>query len=465
MTETIINDNPSFDFSKISVALDLGSSELKGAVCYGDGKDEFSCITTSVIKSSGIQNGCVRNIEQVTGCVKEMIKLLTNTLTNKLKQNNLLPSNKKVVIKKVYVNLSAGRIQSIESRIDRTFGKEITKKYIEGIIEENYCGFSTQYERNIDFDYYKSIPVRYLSDDIDVDTPIGTLGNRFSIVFQNILVPRNHINNITVCLKRADIEEVEFRLTPDALSKTILTPKELDEGVILIDMGAEVTSFAVYRNSSLKYVYNLSKGSKRITEDLQKLQIPAALAEQYKKSLAAFEEAVEPAIWTDTSHGEVKNYDTKTLARIVEWRVEKIFNAINKARNISLSNDIQQIVLTGGGANLKFIKEKATSVIGQNVRLSQFPNLPKSKNVRLLTPVLSIAHDASGHSISMADIITEPQLHADETVSKETVKPKKTTRKKSKFLNNISSTVSSLFDKVVESAFEDNTQRESDKLN
>ena len=83
-----------FDYGKLSVAVDIGSFNVKGAVGYFNEEGVFKCVTIESVESSGISHGYVKNIEAASGCVKTLLLLLQNRLYSKIKKSSSLANFK-----------------------------------------------------------------------------------------------------------------------------------------------------------------------------------------------------------------------------------------------------------------------------------------------------------------------------------------------------------------------------------
>ena len=71
-------------------------------------------------------------------------------------------------------------------------------------------------------------------------------------------------------------------ITIQALSDIVLSDSEKSSGCAMVDMGAETTTVAVYKNKLLRHVAVLPLGSANVNRDITSLQIEDEEAEQLK---------------------------------------------------------------------------------------------------------------------------------------------------------------------------------------
>lgn len=90
---------------------------------------------------------------------------------------------------------------------------------------------------------------------------------------------REEIRN---CFRAAGITIADLPINVLAMADTVLTEPEKRSGCVLVDMGAETTSVAVYKNNLLRHMAVIPLGGANINRDIQSLQIEDDEAEQLK---------------------------------------------------------------------------------------------------------------------------------------------------------------------------------------
>ncbi len=437
------------DLSKLSVAIDLGSSKVKGAIGYVNEAGRFVCITSDTEQSSGICRGYVKNISEAAGRVKSLMTKLKNRLINWAKKEDYLPEGYRLAIDKVYVTISAADTQGVFKTIVRNLPhEEVTEDLIQSMLEENEKAAKMAYSNNMD--YLMSIPQRYILDGFEEETPVGCVCNQLSVVIQNILVKKDLLFNIKTCFERAGYPNVEFCLSPLSMANVVLTEQERMDGSALIDFGAMDTSVALFQNKTLKYVYILPKGSNHITKDLQELKVPEDKAQTIKHNVCAAPGFKEPCYFTMMVCGEERYFESEVISRIVEDRLNKILSQVEAVISYVMSvQDINQIVLVGGGSKQLFLKEKVESTLGISTRLGSVIDMGDDTRILPFAAVLGTLYNAQGGSVVLEEI--------EQTVS---MPEKKQTAGGKSFAQKVKATVGSFMDDL----FKDPGAQDSDKM-
>ena len=448
----------------LSVVIDLGSYSIKGVVgckvTNEEGKSQTKPICQDWIKSQGISRGHIKNIEQVSGCIKALITLLENRLIKKLKSNDSIfkvTNDQKLKIKKVYVPISLYGTQSITQTIDMEVPNgEVTKSLIDEAqkLNNNNMRFNTKTKPEFQsYDFFQSFKQAFYINGAEEASPVGMIAKKITVSFLNVLIPKGHLDNITKCMSRAGIDEVKFLLSTTCLAQKELTPKERVEGAVLVDFGAEVFSVSIYKDKKFKYILEQCEASDAITKDLKQLKLNIDDMECIKCNYGN-------AISSDQNQMLNVNgtlLDLKIINNIIEARISKIIGQIIKATDrCNLTEAIRTIVLVGGGSNLNSMVEKVESTLGINTRLA-FDNFDKRNAVglRAFASALGVLSNSDGKSISIEEIgQPTPATDTEETETKKKGKnPKKGFFRKTK--NTGMSLLQNLFGESYNDQFEE----------
>jgi len=163
----------------------------------------------------------------------------------------------------------------------------------------------------------------------------------------------------------------DFVLAPLAGSKAILTKRQKELGVVLVDIGGGTTSLTVFEENDLLHTAIIPVGGINITNDIAiglrtstevaekvKLEYGNALTKEINKK-----EDINLAEIDPNEEGFVSRYH---VAEIIEARIEEIFSMVNKELK-SIGKDKLLpggIILTGGTAKLPGIVDLAKGILG-----------------------------------------------------------------------------------------------------
>ena len=330
------------------VAIELGSSKITGIA--GKKSMDGSIQVLAVVRedaTSCIRKGVVFNIDKTSICLTNIIKRLKTMLKSE--------------ISRVYVGMGGQSIRSIRNTIVKTLPEDsvVTQDIINELMDNNR---SMQYP---DLEILDAATQEYKVGTQLLTEPVGVQCNKLEGNFLNILCRKAFFRNLNKCFENANITIAELYLAPIALAHSVLTEVEKRTGSLLVDLGADTTTVSVYYKNILRHLAVIPLGSNNITKDLAtELQVEEKDAETMKLNYAQ--------AFTDTNEiEEDKKYridDERSVAQqkfvdIVEGRVNEIIQNVWYQVPSEYKNKLMGgIVLTGGGSNMKKIKEAFTNI-------------------------------------------------------------------------------------------------------
>jgi cell division protein FtsA len=350
----------------IIVGLDIGTTKV---VAIAGRKNEFGKLETlgfGLADSAGVSHGIVLNIEQ---CIRSI----------ELAIANCLKSNPNLDVKEVYVGIAGKHIRSLTGRGDRVrpFAEsEICKEDIELLIRDQQQTFIPAGDKIIDI-----IPQDYTVDGTpNIVDPIGMSGIKIGANFHIITADRNAIKNIMRCVDKSGLKARDLVLQPLASAASVMNDEDLEAGVAIVDIGGGTTDMAVFYDGILKHTSVIPFGGVNITEDIKMgLGVLRAQAEQMKVNYgtAIAGEANPNAYITIPGLRGLppKEISVTNLSHIIEARmVEILEHVLHQLKQIGLDKRLYGgIILTGGGAQLKHIKQLTEFVTGLGTRIG-YPN-------------------------------------------------------------------------------------------
>lgn len=325
------------------VAIELGSSKIVGLAGQKNSDGSVNILASASEESSSfIRKGVIYNLNKTA----QSLTTIINTLEGKLDAE----------IAKVYVGIGGQSLRSLKNTVSRHLDEEetISEELVNQIIHEN-----TEVPL-VDFRVLGVVPQEYrIGNSFTID-PIGVLGNNIEGRFLNVIAREKVQKNLDSCFAQANIAVADYFISPVVMADVVLTDAEKRSGCALVDFGADTTTVSIYKNNLLRYLTVLPIGAESITRDICNLQIEEPEAEQlklkYGNAILEINNDEEP-VTIQLSDGRSIKLDV--LNDIIEARVEEII--ANVWTQIQASGYSAQllagIVLTGGGANLRGMKE------------------------------------------------------------------------------------------------------------
>ena len=236
-------------------------------------------------------------------------------------------------------------------------------------------------------------PAHYTLDGANgVGDPKGLHAERLGVDIHVMLAEGAPVRNITEAVQNAHLQVEAVVASPVAAGHACLTPEERDLGVALVEMGAEVTNVSVHGSGMLLGMASIPAGSADITDAIASaFGIRRFQAERLKcvngsalASPADHREMIPVnAPGEETSGPLARHADDKNripraeLVSVITGQLGQRMEDISKAlKSLGFNGQRgQQIVLTGGGAELVGIADYAQAALGRPVRIGSPPRL------------------------------------------------------------------------------------------
>ena len=368
-----------------SVGLDIGTTKI--VVMVGE-KNQFNKVKILGVgksQSLGVHRGVVNNITQTIQSIKIAV--------------DEAQSKSGVDVKEVAVGIAGQHIRSLQH------SDYITRENPDEVINEN------DIDKLID-QVYKLVMlpgeeiIHVLPQDFKVDgqseikEPIGMYGGRLEANFHIVVGQVSSIRNIGRCIKSAGLEMGDITLEPLASSDAVLSEEEKEAGVALIDIGGGTTDVAIFKDGIIKHTAVIPFGGNVITEDIKEgCSIIGNQAEQLKIKFGSAwpgENKDSEIVSIPGLRGrDPKEISLKTLSKIINARVVEIIEQAyleikNYGHEDSKKKLIAGIVLTGGGSQLRHLKQLAEYVTGMDTRIG-FPGEHLAGDSNEYNPIYSTA--------------------------------------------------------------------------
>lgn len=172
-------------------------------------------------------------------------------------------------------------------------------------------------------------------------------------------------------------------LEPLASANAVLSQEEKEAGVALIDIGGGTTDLAVFKDGIIRHTSVIPFGGNVITEDIKEgcsiIEKQAELLKIKFGSAWPGENKDNEIVSIPGLRGrEPKEITLKNLSKIIHARVVEIIEQVyveikNYGHEEQKKKLIAGIVLTGGGSQLKHLKQLVEYITGMDTRIG-YPN-------------------------------------------------------------------------------------------
>lgn len=205
------------------------------------------------------------------------------------------------------------------------------------------------------------IPCGYAVDGQEqIKNPVGMNGIRLEVNTLLVEGSAPYVKNLERCLvQRCGIEINDMVFSALAAAKAVLTRRQKELGVVLIDVGKETTGYAVYEDGNILGAGVIPVGAGHITNDIAiGLRISIDAAERVKLAYGhTVPEEVDEDEAVDVGEvfeGEEGVFSRRSIVEIIEARVEEIFSMVDdELRKLDKSGMLPSgVVMVGGGAKM-----------------------------------------------------------------------------------------------------------------
>lgn len=348
--------------SNIVVALDIGTTKVCAIAGRLNEHNQLEILGVGKVESIGVSRGVVSNIEKTVKAISEAVQEAEKRA--------------KIKIDVVNVGIAGQHIKSLQHRgiLTRDHASdEISKADIEKLINDMHKLVLPPGDKIIHV-----IPQQFTIDNEQgITDPIGMSGVRLEANFHIITGQITASKNIYKCVERAGLKVANLTLEPIASSESVLSEDEMEAGVALVDIGGGTTDLAIFYEGIIRHTAVIPFGGNVITKDIKEgCNVMQTQAEQLKVKFgsALADEVFDNRVITipGLKGREPKEIAEKNLARIIQARVEEIFDHVFwEIRRSGFERKLMAggIVLTGGGALLRHIEQLAEYHTGMPTRI------------------------------------------------------------------------------------------------
>jgi|TARA_R100000935_G_scaffold13552_1_gene27144 cell division protein FtsA len=352
----------------IAVGLDIGTTKIVAMIGKHNEYGKLEILGIGRSKSLGVHRGVVNNITQTIQSIQQAV--------------DEAQADSGLKIEDVVVGIAGQHIRSLQH------SDYITRPNADEVIDskdiEKLCGQVHKLVMLPGEEIIHVLPQEFKIDgQAEVKEPIGMYGGRLEANFHVVVGQVASIRNIGRCVKSSGLELSTVTLEPLASANAVLSQEEKEAGVALIDIGGGTTDLAIFKDGIIRHTAVIPFGGNVITEDIKEgcsiIEKQAELLKIKFGSAWPGENKDNEIVSIPGLRGrEPKEITLKNLSKIIHARVVEIIEqAYLEIKNYGHEEQkkklIAGIVLTGGGAQLKHLKQLVEYITGMDTRIG-FPN-------------------------------------------------------------------------------------------
>lgn len=325
----------------VIVGIDIGTSKVSLVIGEINNFNQIEVICTASHRCSGIQKGKIIDENEIASCINKLIKEAETEANLK--------------INSAYVTIPGKYITIVQNSIL----KEVKDKFA-GISVKDVAAAIVQ-SKDIDVPEGKQIidivgNQFILENGKTVSDPVGNLSGSFTLKAQVILADKDYMRELAAIFRKADLDIDGLVPVTLAQRSLALDTNELNDNVMLLDIGAGNTDIGVFEGSNFIYTNTIPLGGDNITRDIAiVLNISEEEADKLKKqyglALKSFIDNDNEILLTSYKEDEGKKIiKSSELIEIMEARIEEIFSLVNRdITTQGIKPRINNVILTGQG--------------------------------------------------------------------------------------------------------------------
>ena len=354
--------------NKISIGLDIGTTKIVAMIGKRNEFRKVQILGVGKSKSLGVHRGVVNNITQTIQSIQQAV--------------NEAELSADCKIESVTVGIAGQHIRSLQHSdyITRTNSElVIDEDDIDRLINQVHKLVMLPGEEIIHV-----LPQEFKVDgQAEIKEPVGMYGGRLEANFHVVVGQVSSIRNIGRCVKSAGLDLEGITLEPLASANAVLSFEEKEAGVALIDIGGGTTDLAVFKDGIIRHTAVIPFGGNVITDDIKEgcsiIEKQAELLKIKFGSAWPGENKENEIVSIPGLRGrDPKEITLKNLSKIIHARTVEIIEQVyleikNYGHEEQKKKLIGGIVLTGGGSQLKHIKQLVEYITGMDTRVG-YPN-------------------------------------------------------------------------------------------
>jgi cell division protein FtsA len=378
-------------------ALDVGSSKVCALIAEPAEDGKLKILGTGQRQSRGVKRGFIADMEKSEIAIRESVEQAERIAGTQVDQ--------------VFVGYSAGGMASAMAGVEVAIGgRRIAGEDVDALLATGWESIKSDGRKLL-----HALPAYYTIDGVDgVKQPRGLHAEKLAVDIHVITTEIAPWKNLDLCVRSAHLGVEAVVASPVAAGKACLSDEERELGVALVELGGGVTNVSVFAGGMLVGLKSLAIGGGDITDDIAAAfgtrRVEAERIKCFYGSAMTSprdnHDMIELAPIAGGQEGiEAVRITRAQLVSVIRQRLEHLTAQIEGAlKSLGFSGPFgRQVVLTGGGAELKGIADYAQGVLGRAVRIGRpaMPGLPEAHSGPAFSTLAGLALFAASSDVDL----------------------------------------------------------------
>ncbi len=387
-------------------ALDIGSWKVSALIAETSPSGEVQVLGTGQRESKGVRRGYIADMDATERAIREAVE----------QAERIAGTN----IEDVWVSFSAGGLISDIASVEVELGgHRIDQEDIDELLSAGRSSLDPDGRMIL-----HAQPTLYTLDGLQgVKKPLGLHADTLGVDIHVVCADGSPVRNLDLCVRSAHLEVKSIIASPVATGLACLSEEERELGVALIEMGAGVTNVSLFAGGMLVGLTSIPFGAADITDDIASAfgtrREQAERMKCFHGSATASprdnHDMIDVApMASDAEVNETNRITKAQLIAVIRQRLDHLVGEIVKAlKDLGFTGPVgRQVVLTGGGAELKGIADYVQGALGRSVRIGRprgMTGLPDAHSGPGFSTLAGLVNYAASDPLDLRVIMNEHQ--------------------------------------------------------
>ena len=341
-------------------SIDIGTEKIALLVAEREDDDHLRIIGHNVCPSKGVRRGSIFSIDSLSREISKLIKKTEESFG--------------ISLALFRVNISDTHLTCIDGKGKVPVNEFVSSEDLDAVLE-SAMAISTPTNKEKLHIIKKKFTI---NETVVVDDPIDMEAQVLESKVHIITVSSSSVRNVENCLKQSDLEVDKIVLNSVAKSQALLTQEDKNSGVCLLDIGAGVTSYSVFKEEGIIQSGIISMGGDEVTQSIAyafdtSLEEAKRLKESYGVAKTLPQSDDKFIDFTQANSKEERQLSSLDLSAVIEESYREIFEELkNELKHRNLDSIIKSgFVLSGGGSEIGSIEELVRDCFSKRVKLGK----------------------------------------------------------------------------------------------
>ena len=388
------------DDQPLFTALDIGSSKVSAMIVTRDPDGRLRVLGTGQRESRGVKRGYITDMEASEVAVREAVELAERMSG--------------VTVDDVWASFGAKSLISDLANVEVELGGHQVEQ---ADIDQLLVAGRNAIDRTGQLVLHAHPALFTIDRNQGVKQPIGLFADRLGVDIHVVAADAAPLKNIDYVIRSAHLGVNAIIASPVAAAVACLTEEEREIGVALIELGADVTNVSLHLGGMLVGLRSIELGARDITDDIAcAFGIQRRDAERLKTFYGSAmtsprdnHEMIDARSVGSDDHAEPLRLTRAQLMTVIRARIETLTGEIELAlKALGFTGPVgRQVVVTGGGSELKNIADYMQGVLGRAVRVGRprgITGLPEAHSGPAFATLVGLANLAASGTGDIRDI-------------------------------------------------------------